>query len=304
MDWNHILATNFPEPANSEDVLPEYDRSSATNFNRAIDDFIKRHLKETKPRDRQYIYMAPGGDYGVHKDLMTSPMNHLHRFQEMLRIAELMPAGDIPPPNEALQVEWFYMTFHKTDRSEYVRSGRQLEDETIVSLAEYFERLFNARLLDGSLQKKREEQIRQSAQSELCHDLEERYKRKLRDFERSRARHSTNRTWNRERDDSADRDHRGKIPSCTTSKDSRLDKRKAPPEGSAKKPCHLHGSGSKHSYSECREYTKNRAANNNYNNYNAKKHAMTRTTMMIAITVVARRKPTRVRRVPPTAMVR
>jgi hypothetical protein len=72
----------------------------------------------------------------------------------MLRIAELMPAGDIPPPNKALQVEWFYMTFHKTDRSEYVRSGRQLEDETIVSLAEYFERLFNARLLDGSLQKK------------------------------------------------------------------------------------------------------------------------------------------------------
>ncbi len=133
MDWNHILATNFPEPANSEDVLPEYDRSSATNFNRTIDDFIKRHLKETKPRDRQYIYMAPGGDYGVHKDLMTSPMNHLHRFQEMLRIAELMPAGDIPPPNKALQVEWFYMTFHKTDRLEYVRSGRQLDDETIVS---------------------------------------------------------------------------------------------------------------------------------------------------------------------------
>jgi hypothetical protein len=132
-DWNHVLATNFLEPVNSEDVPPEHDRSSAINFNRAIDEFIKHHLKETKPRDRQYIYMAPGGDYGVHKDLMTSPMNHLHRFQEMLRIAELMPAGDIPPPNKALQVEWFYMTFHKTDRLEYVRSGRQLDDETIVS---------------------------------------------------------------------------------------------------------------------------------------------------------------------------
>jgi hypothetical protein len=71
-----------------------------------------------------------------------------------------MPAGNIPTPNEALQVEWFYMTFHKNDRSEYVRSGRQLEDETIVSLAEYFERLFNAHLLNGTLVKKREEQIR------------------------------------------------------------------------------------------------------------------------------------------------
>ena len=104
--------------------------------------------------------MAPGGDYGVHKDLMTSPMDHLHQFQEMLRFAELLPAGDIPPPNAALQVEWFYMTFHKSDRSEYVRSGRLLDEETISLLAEYFERLFNARLLDGSLQKKRDEQIR------------------------------------------------------------------------------------------------------------------------------------------------
>jgi len=268
MDWNHVLATNFPEPANSEDVPPEHDRSSASNFNRTIEDFLKRHLKEKKPRDRQYIYMAPGGDYGIHKDLMTSPMNHLHRFQEMLRIAELMPAGDIPTPNEALQVEWFYMTFYKNDRSEYVRSGRQLEDETIVSLTKYFERLFHAHLLDDTLVKKREEQIRQSTQSKLRHDLEERYKRKLRDFERSQARHSANRT----REDRSDRDHRGKSAGPTTSKDSRLDERKAPPEGSAKKPCHLHGSGSKHSYSECRENPKNRAANNN-NNYNAKKHA-------------------------------
>ena len=160
--------------------------------------------------------MAPGGDYGVHKDLMTLPMNHLHRFQEMLRIAELMPAGDIPTPNEALQVEWFYMTFHKNDRSEYVQSGCQLEDEKIVSLTEYFERLFHAHLLDDTLVKKREEQIRRSTQSKLRHDLEERYKRKLRDFERRQARHSANRT----REDRSDRDHRGKSAGRTTSKDS------------------------------------------------------------------------------------
>jgi len=77
-NWNHVLATNFPEPANSEDVPSEHDRSSADNFNRAIEDFLKCHLKEKKPRDRQYIYMAPVGDYGIHKDLMTLPMNHLH----------------------------------------------------------------------------------------------------------------------------------------------------------------------------------------------------------------------------------
>jgi hypothetical protein len=121
--------------------------------------FLLRTLKEQKPRDRQYIYLAPGGDYGIHKDLLTSPMDHLHRFQEMLRISELLPAGDILPPNAALQVEWFYMSFHCSDRSEYVRSGRKLVDETLNSLAEYFEAIFNARLSDGSLQLKREEQI-------------------------------------------------------------------------------------------------------------------------------------------------
>ena len=188
----------------------------------------------------------------------------------MLRIAELMPAGDIPMPIKALQVEWFYMTFHNNDRSEYVWSGCQLEDETIVLLAEYFERLFNAHLLDGTLVKKREEQIRQSVQSELRHDLEERYKRKLRDFECSQARHSANR--NHEREDRSDCDHRGKSAGRTTSKDSQLDECKTLPEGSAKKPCHLHGSGSKHSYSECRKNPKNHTANNN-NYYNAKKHA-------------------------------
>ena len=173
-DWHFVFSTEYPEPVDPENVPAEHDRSSATNFSHAMDEFVKRYLKEKKPRDRQYIYMAPGGDYSIHKELMTSPMDHLHRFQEMLRIAELMPAGDIPPPNAALQVEWFYMTFHKSDRSEFVRSGRPLSDETLQSLAEYFERIFAARLLDGSLQKKHDEQIRRTAKSELRHDLEER----------------------------------------------------------------------------------------------------------------------------------
>ena len=104
--------------------------------------------------------MAPGSDYGIHKDLLTSPLDHLHRFQEMLCISKLLPAGDIPPPNTALQVEWFYTSFHKSDRLEYVRSGRKLSNETLDSLVEYFKVIFNAKLGDGSLQKKREEQIR------------------------------------------------------------------------------------------------------------------------------------------------
>jgi hypothetical protein len=51
--------------------------------------------------------MVPSGDHGIHKELLTSPLDHLHHFEEMLRIMKLLPAGDHPPPNTALQVEWF-----------------------------------------------------------------------------------------------------------------------------------------------------------------------------------------------------
>ena len=77
-DWNYVVAKNFPEPVEPENVRPEHDRSLAANFNCAIEDCLVRHLKEKKPRDCQYIYMALGGDYGVFEDLLTSPMDHLH----------------------------------------------------------------------------------------------------------------------------------------------------------------------------------------------------------------------------------
>ncbi len=150
---------NFPKPINPSMVSLEHNRSMPLNFQHAIDLFLMRMLKEQKPRDHQYIYMAPGGEYGISKDLLTSPMDHLHQFQEMLRISELLPAGDIPPPNAALQIEWFYMSFHCSDCSEYIRSGQKLMDKTLDSLTEYFEDIFKAKLSDGLLQLKREEQI-------------------------------------------------------------------------------------------------------------------------------------------------
>ena len=60
--------------------------------------------------------MMPGGDYGVRKELLVLPLDHLHWFKEMLQIAQMLPEGDIPTPIAALQVEWFYMTFHRSDR--------------------------------------------------------------------------------------------------------------------------------------------------------------------------------------------
>jgi hypothetical protein len=152
-DWKQILSDHFPEPAASETVLPMHDHSLAENFSRAINLFLQQTLNDKKPQDRQYIYMAPGGDHGIHKDLMTQPLDHLHWFQEMLQNAELLPKGDLATPNSALQVEWFYMSFHKSDCSEYVQSGRRLVDETLTTLAQYFKSIHTAQVTDGTLQR-------------------------------------------------------------------------------------------------------------------------------------------------------
>ncbi len=174
-----MLHEHFPEPVNSEVVKPVQDCTLAENFLCAIDLFLIRTLNEEKPRDRQYNYLAPGGDHGVHKELLASPLDHLHHFEKMLRITKLLPKGDHPPPNTTLQVEWFYMSFHCLDRMEYAPSGCKLNNEMLQTLTKYFESIFLARLSNGLIQRKYNKQLCSAAKCKLCHKLEEHYREKL-----------------------------------------------------------------------------------------------------------------------------
>jgi hypothetical protein len=69
----------------------------------------------------------------------------------MMRVAGLLPKGNIPMPNKQLQVEWFYMTFHKSDRAEYVQSRCKLSDEMLQTVAEYFQSIQETCENNGSL---------------------------------------------------------------------------------------------------------------------------------------------------------
>ncbi len=93
-------------------------------FHRAMRLFACTILDCEMPQDVQYVYLAPGGDHQIRKDLLTAPRDHARRFKEMLRIAELLPPGKMPLPSEKLTVQWYYMTYHCTDRAEYVKSGK------------------------------------------------------------------------------------------------------------------------------------------------------------------------------------
>jgi hypothetical protein len=123
--------------------------------------------------------MQPGGDYVFQKPMMQSPVEHLRRFEEMIRTVAALPAGDMHPPNQALQLEWFYMSFHKEDRAKYLESGRHLADEMLKSLAKYFDNIFNSQVADGSLAKKRKCQIKQHVRRKMCHELCKRYNEKV-----------------------------------------------------------------------------------------------------------------------------
>ncbi len=80
-----MLHKHFPEPVDATVPVPAMQGCSLEeNFHRAIQLFIKQTLNEKKPRDRQYIYLQPGGDYVFQKLMMQVPIDHLQQFKEMI----------------------------------------------------------------------------------------------------------------------------------------------------------------------------------------------------------------------------
>ena len=58
--WAEVLNEHFPEPLEEAST---YSHDKKEGFKRAIELFITKILNNKKPRDLQYIYMAPKGDY-------------------------------------------------------------------------------------------------------------------------------------------------------------------------------------------------------------------------------------------------
>jgi hypothetical protein len=84
--WREVVRDHFtplPEGA-SEEQLEKSFFEATTRFACSI-------LDSEVPRDEQCVYMAPGGDHRIAKDLLTPPREHARRFKEMLRITEQLP---------------------------------------------------------------------------------------------------------------------------------------------------------------------------------------------------------------------
>jgi hypothetical protein len=191
--WQEVLAEHFPEPL---DETSPHSRDTKNDFDRAVALFIKKTLDNDKPRDLQYIYMQPGGDYRLMKDLVTPPRLHAQRFKEMLRIAEALPAGDIPKPSDALALQWYYMSYHKSDREKFVLGGKTLKDATIDTVTAFFQALYEQRKLDGSLDRQEVERLKKRLLRKVSEDI----RRKVRNATDSRRTYRTRREIARRND--------------------------------------------------------------------------------------------------------
>ncbi len=95
-------------------------------------------------------------------------------------VAGLLPKGNILMPNKQLQMEWFYMTFQKSDRVEYVQSGCKLSNKMLQTIAEYFQSIHKTRENNGNLMRHQIKKIRAKVKCELRRKVEERYAHKKR----------------------------------------------------------------------------------------------------------------------------
>jgi len=265
--WKYVLKEHFPEQINDSTgiLLSESNQNSKESFQRAIELFLQRSAHEKKLRDRKLIYYQPGGNFQVQKDLGTLAIEHRHRFEELLRVAELLPAGDIAMPNESFTLEWFYMTFHKSKREQFIVTGRQLVHETIESITEYFKSLYNIKKSNGKLKLQLEQQDRKKSEAQRG-IVKHKYNNKVRNMANESR---TSRSRNYHDDHNHDRGYK-------TSRDSdyKHDKSKqnAPPEFSGK-PCHVHGDKAKHIYEKCRNNPKNhKSSSGNHDNNRKRNH--------------------------------
>ena len=115
--------------------------------------------------------MQPGGDYRLIKELVTPLRLHVLRFKEMLRIAEILPAGDIPKPSDALALQWYYMSYHKSDREKFVLGGKTLKGATVETVTKFFQALYEQRKLDGSLDRQEVERLKRRLLRKASEDV-------------------------------------------------------------------------------------------------------------------------------------
>jgi hypothetical protein len=166
--WLEVLVEHYPEPLDEDSSSH---RKTKEDFDCTVGLFIKKTLDNDKPRDLQYIYMQPSGDYRLMKVLVTPPRLHAQRLKEMFLIAKILPAGNIPKPLDALALQWYYMSYHNSDHEKFVLGGKTLKDTTVEMVNKFFQALYEQKKLDGSLDRQEVKRLKKCLLCKASEDL-------------------------------------------------------------------------------------------------------------------------------------
>ena len=155
------------------------------------------------------------------------------------------------------------MSFHQEDHNGSLESGQCLCDETLATVAKYFNNIFNSQMADGSLTKKREKQIEFRAKCKLRHEMAKRYNDKIRHFANQRyGRDDRRHERGHSRHQAFDKSRPYKCKDRDKSHYRRDDRtHKTLPKRKDKafegQPCHIHGPKSQHSFDKCYKNPRN-----------------------------------------------
>jgi hypothetical protein len=174
------------------------------------------------------------------------------------------------------------MTFHKTDRVEYIRSGRKKREKNLQTRAEYFESIYDTQAIETTYSRSQHKKVQGDARKQARHDLQERYVRKMHHFsvERRPRRYHSPRNNNyygrrelreggeRHYGGCNDKDYYKKSPQVYRKSPQGYDYKRNPQERGLRKspqdykkggvqPCLLHGPCANHSYAECCQNPRN-----------------------------------------------
>jgi hypothetical protein len=159
------------------------------------------------------------------------------------------------------------MSFHQEDHNGSLESGQCLCDETLATVAKYFNNIFNSQMADGSLTKKHEKQIEFRAKCKLRHEMAKRYNDKIRHFANQRyGRDDRRHERGHSRHQAFDKSRPYKCKDRDKSHYRRDDRtHKTLPKHEDKafegQPCHIHRPKSQHSFDKCYKNPRNQETN-------------------------------------------
>jgi hypothetical protein len=179
--WHEVVRDLFSDGSSFVEM-----QNDKAGFYKAVRLFVCTIFDSETPRDVQF-------DHLISKDLLMVPRDHARQFKEMLCITKL-PPSETPPPSNKLVVQWYYMTYHKADRTEDVKLGKKLADDTIETLSAFFKSLFAQRKIDATLERYKVERLHNRAKRTLANDIREK-----REARRSNHNHACRETRERER---------------------------------------------------------------------------------------------------------